>query len=251
MSQGNGAKDYLASNKSNERAFIDDLRASKTSYDAFRVLKNVTVHFGYLKFIVMHLPDSRESKLADVAIVTNWDPELIKAYDANDLLADSPITRHFGVSTFPLSWDVSTASKERTADRQSLVSSLFSDFGMERGLYVCVSDHNGKRGLLGLAGNREGPTSEEIKTLLYVASYAYEVLTGLDEMIHPSRPNLSDREIECLYWTASGKTSSEVAGILDLSENTVNHYLSSAAHKLDTVNKAHTVAKALRLGILR
>ena len=61
---------------------------------------------------------------------------------------------------------------------------------------------------------------------------------------------LTKREYECLYWTAAGKTSAEIGTILSLSEHTVNNYLMAACHKLDSVNRAHAVAKAIRQGII-
>lgn len=61
---------------------------------------------------------------------------------------------------------------------------------------------------------------------------------------------LSRKELECLRWAADGKTSSEIAIITGLSEHTVNHYLIFACNKLNAVNRAHAVAKAIRAGII-
>lgn len=61
---------------------------------------------------------------------------------------------------------------------------------------------------------------------------------------------LSKREIECLYWTAAGKTSAEIATILDLSEHTINNYLVAVCQKLNSVNRTHAVAKAMREGLI-
>ena len=61
---------------------------------------------------------------------------------------------------------------------------------------------------------------------------------------------LAPREIDCLRWSAAGKTSGEIAAILGVSENTVNSYLAAAAQKLNAVNRVQTVAQAIRLGLL-
>jgi DNA-binding CsgD family transcriptional regulator len=65
-----------------------------------------------------------------------------------------------------------------------------------------------------------------------------------------SRPLLSRRERECLQWTAAGKTTWEIAGILAISPNTIDGYISSAAEKLDAVNRTQAVAEALRRGFI-
>jgi DNA-binding CsgD family transcriptional regulator len=61
---------------------------------------------------------------------------------------------------------------------------------------------------------------------------------------------VSERERQCLLWSARGKTSFEIAKILSLSEHTVNHYLTNATNKLDASNRAHAIVKAIRLGIV-
>lgn len=61
---------------------------------------------------------------------------------------------------------------------------------------------------------------------------------------------ISDRERDCLFWTAEGKTSEEIAIILGISTHTVNHYLTSATRKLDAANRTHAVTRAIRFGII-
>lgn len=92
-----------------------------------------------------------------------------------------------------------------------------------------------------------------------------ELMRAVDKLLHlpllritaqaanrRTRPGqqLSARERECLTWTAEGKTSEEIAIILHLSAHTVNHYLKSAATKLNAVNRLQAVARAIRLGLL-
>jgi LuxR family transcriptional regulator, quorum-sensing system regulator BjaR1 len=86
--------------------------------------------------------------------------------------------------------------------------------------------------------------------LSFVANLLYERCAAIRTPLAETDHNLSARERECLVWTSSGKTSSEIAAILGLSEHTVNHYLSAACQKLGAVNRAHAVAKAIRAGLL-
>jgi DNA-binding CsgD family transcriptional regulator len=64
------------------------------------------------------------------------------------------------------------------------------------------------------------------------------------------KPLLSRRERECLQWTAAGKTTWEIAAILDISQNTVDGYIATAAKKLAAVNRTQAVAEAIRRGII-
>jgi len=64
------------------------------------------------------------------------------------------------------------------------------------------------------------------------------------------RTPLTGRELECLEWVSHGKTSWEIAVILELSERTINFHLGNACQKLGVYGRQHAVAKALKLGIL-
>jgi DNA-binding CsgD family transcriptional regulator len=66
----------------------------------------------------------------------------------------------------------------------------------------------------------------------------------------PTADPLSERERECLFWVAEGKTTEEVALIVGVSANTANRYISQAIQKLAAANRAKAVATAIRRGIL-
>jgi len=61
---------------------------------------------------------------------------------------------------------------------------------------------------------------------------------------------LSDRERECLFWVAEGKTTDEIAVILGVSSNTVNSYITHAIQKFSASNRSMAIATAIRSGIL-
>lgn len=61
---------------------------------------------------------------------------------------------------------------------------------------------------------------------------------------------LTQREIECLTWTARGKTSWEISVILGVSESTATFHLRNAVIKLQASNRTHAVAKALQSGLI-
>ena len=61
---------------------------------------------------------------------------------------------------------------------------------------------------------------------------------------------LTSRESECLHWMAAGKTSSEIAIVLSISESTVNFHLKNILVKLNASNRVHAVAKALSRSLI-
>ncbi|MGQ3890133.1 helix-turn-helix transcriptional regulator [Legionella sp. CNM-1927-20] len=62
--------------------------------------------------------------------------------------------------------------------------------------------------------------------------------------------SLTQREIDILFWAANGKTSSETALILNISQATVNDYRKSSIKKLNCSNITHAVFEAIKLGYL-
>ncbi|MEQ6378418.1 LuxR C-terminal-related transcriptional regulator [Bacillaceae bacterium S4-13-56] len=61
---------------------------------------------------------------------------------------------------------------------------------------------------------------------------------------------LSKRELEVMKKISWGDGTKEMAEAMDISEYTVKQYVKSAIKKLDTNNRAHTVAKLMRMGVL-
>lgn len=61
---------------------------------------------------------------------------------------------------------------------------------------------------------------------------------------------LSPRERECLAWAAQGKTSEDIALILDIHANAANTAIASAIEKLHARNRVEAVATAIRTGVL-
>ena len=56
---------------------------------------------------------------------------------------------------------------------------------------------------------------------------------------------VSARELDCLKWTAAGKTAWEASVILGISERTVRFHLNAAREKLDCATTTQAVAKAI------
>ena len=63
--------------------------------------------------------------------------------------------------------------------------------------------------------------------------------------------SLSLRQVECLRRIANGETSMEIARALHLSPHTVDHYIGEACDRLGARTRAHAVALALALRLIR
>jgi LuxR family transcriptional regulator, quorum-sensing system regulator BjaR1 len=226
------------------------VRRCETAYDIFRLLRSISAAFGYSHFQTIDLPLTSPFSLSALSVVSNWPPELVNAYDANRLLEDSAVIQTLMQSTEPIVWQIEKINENRTRERRALAVELFREFGLINGVYFSVHTAQRTRGAVSFAGNRPDPSTGELMELSFLSSLIYERLKSFALATTAVEKALSPREKQCLQWTAAGKTSLEIALILELSEHTVNHYLSTVCQKLDAHNRAHMVSKAMRMGLL-
>jgi len=89
------------------------------------------------------------------------------------------------------------------------------------------------------------------RDLVWVAIHTHEAFLGLAEDAgEEGRVRLTDRERDCLLWTARGKTAWEVGQILTISEETVLFHLKNVTRKLGVFSKHHAVVKAIVQGYI-
>lgn len=228
--------------------YSETVMQCRTAYDVLRLLKKLTLDLGYRYFSVYRLPGDPGDDFADLTLVSNWPPELVRAYDEHKLLPASPMIKALRGTTRPITWDVAGLNSNRGDGADELVISLFREYGLLSGICFPVHDARGRRGAVSFAGDREACSLNEQVQLAWLCNLIFQQADASRSEAERSLPKLTERETQCLVWTAAGKTSPEIAVILELSEHTVNHYLASSCQKLSAVNRAHAVAKALRLG---
>ncbi|MEJ1157958.1 helix-turn-helix transcriptional regulator [Prosthecomicrobium sp. N25] len=113
---------------------------------------------------------------------------------------------------------------------------------------IPIHDLHPFQGCIVIAGPAIELTAVERMALEYycVAAFKRLQVTG---RINGGRPgDLSERERRVLELTAIGKTASEIAELLEISQRTVHAHLQNASEKLNASNKTHTVVEALRYG---
>lgn len=130
------------------------------------------------------------------------------------------------------------------------------DFGLKSGITMPVHSPRGEMGILSLTVNQLPKTAHEITgaALPYIqifAGYLHEAVRRVFDLVEdPEAPKLTNREQECLRWVADGKTSWEIAHMLNVSERTVNFHLNNVMSKLDVCSRQHAVGKAAFQGLI-
>ncbi|MGK6316205.1 transcriptional regulator VisN [Neorhizobium sp. DT-125] len=88
-------------------------------------------------------------------------------------------------------------------------------------------------------------SQERLKEVGLFAAYGASFTEGADARTERDF-ELTERELECLFWIAEGKTSDEIAVILGISRNTINNYITSVMRKTATKTRSEAIAYAVR-----
>lgn len=90
-----------------------------------------------------------------------------------------------------------------------------------------------------------------MRDLVHVAHYIHQRAYELhDEKTQVDLNALTAREIEALTWCAEGHRVTDIAVLMRVGAETVKACLESARYKLQALNRAHAVAKAIQAGLI-
>lgn len=230
---------------------VREIAGLNTQFDIFRFLKRLTEAWGFKAFMVLDLSAEMASELSQCTIITSWPAELLQRYDEEGMLQRSRVMAQLKKSTTPFSVSLDfLVSGDENAPKKPVVG-LFERFDMINSVWFPVHDITTMRGAVSFSGNKTSLPTSQLAELFYISSHIFARLSEIRRLDLRVPETLNEREIDCLNWTAAGKTSAEIAEIMMLSEHTINHYLNRATKKLDTVNRTQAVAKALRVGLIK
>ncbi len=157
------------------------------------------------------------------------------------------LARHAATSALPALWLPQIAGG---APASLFLSVLPVAIPGSPGIAFPVSAESGRSGLFVFTGDDINGDRDAILVLHKSCYRIFAAVSDLKSGGPSSASAISKREIECLKLTAAGRTSEDIARILKLSVHTANQYLTSAAGKLDAVNRMQAVAKAIRQGLI-
>jgi len=188
-----------------------------------------------------------------IVISSNYPAEWRERYDSNNYVAIDPVVRHCWSESRPVSWDLLVFSEGKRGRQERKLMREAGEYGLSFGISIPVHGAGAEGGMLSLASTEGGVDSHRHDEAgLHIIAHAMHeatkrIMSKSTASCASDFDRLSPREIECLSWTAKGKTSWAIARILDVSENTVIFHLRNAIRKLEVTNRSQAVAKAIAL----
>jgi len=233
--------------------FLDSLRNAR-GIDALRDTMGrqlERVGFNRFAYLAIRIPGNPKAPFVITTYLDDWAIH----YQDNDYMNVDPVVTMAGQSMLPFEW-LSLNDKHRATKRQRLVLNEAGDFGMKGGFTVPIHGPGGAMAALSASSDVSqkefNSLWEDHKHNIHLMGLYYHVAVekSLLDSETPSLLRLTDRERECLLWTARGKTAWETSEILHISEETVVFHLKNAMRKIGVFGKHHAVVKAIMLGLI-
>ena len=159
-------------------------------------------------------------------------------------------------NTLPYFWDLQQQLKEAKSEREYQMRQDSIEYGIESGLCIPIYGPHERFANFLVAQMRGETCLTNWRTLQYdlfvMAHYYFQTIQPF--IIQPELTDkqfkLSDRERQCLIFTAQGCSVAVIAERLHLSERTINYHLQRANKCLGTANKYQSIEKALEKGLI-
>lgn len=206
-----------------------------------------TEFYGY-HMVSTHL---RRLNWDDGYVFNNVSPEFLKFYREGGYDAIDPIRPFAALRQEPFFWSQLPSLTNLTPEQKDYLIRLKA-FGVREGLSVPVFGAKGTVAVV-VAGTmtqdlRIGP--DDILDLQLVCAFVHQRYLQLCGASDHELAALTKREREVLGWIAQGKSTGVIAGILGISEHTVDTLTRRTFQKLGVNDRISAVLKAVGAGLV-
>lgn len=205
---------------------------------------------GMAWFVVTRFPHGDQPEFASNFVMGNWPADVQAAYAASDTFGFSRLIGRLKETIVPFFSSTPVFVGEGSGRDDRELAELFSRNGLVSHIAFSIHDAALQHYVVVFSGDVATLTREKIAALHLGSLELIDISSRSARPSVGTRERLSARELECLRWTAAGKSSEEIGIILNISSHTVVSYLKSAMRKLDSVNRMQAIARACRLRLL-
>jgi LuxR family transcriptional regulator, quorum-sensing system regulator BjaR1 len=238
-----------------KRAFdiVEKIENASGLDEIMSTLANAGNTFGFENFSIAGLPLPGES-IDPYIMACGWPDEWAARYRDQNYVHVDPVIRQVRRANRPFMWADAPLNTNDVAAKKVLNEA--TEFGLVEGFAVPIYTTHGFQAIVTFGAQELELNTSEQAALHLVAIYAHQAIRSL--LPNNGKENtdwkldkpLSLREIECMKWTAAGKTAYEISVITGISDRTVEHYIASSMRKLNATNRAQAVAEALRFRVI-
>lgn len=232
------------------REFVRRVTGAKDAAELGDALSEISATMGFDYFALTHHVDIVRSPQSAIR-VTNYPACWAEYYDENALGVSDPVHRASHVTSVGFSWaELGHMIPLTPSDRRMLERGRAEGIG--DGFTIPANVPGEARGSCSFANPVGRPIEADMFPLAQlVGAFAFEGARRMWSMRsaaggHP--PVLTDRQRDCVFWVARGKTDWEIGGILGVTEETVTMHLKHARERYGVQKRTLLVIHALYEG---
>lgn len=173
-----------------------------------------------------------------------------KRYQSRNYQCIDPTINHGARTQTPLIWNEEIFRGEREFWEEA------RGYGLRYGWSQSSVGPLSLRGMLTLS-RRHGPlTASELNAhgykLVWLTQVVHQCMSKLlsARLLPEADVDISLREKDVLRWTAEGRSSLEIAELLNITERTVNFHVANILKKMNCTNRTAAAVRATLLGLL-
>ncbi len=235
--------------------------ADRDGHDSLEAWRDQLFQFGAThgyRYAALALFPNHDTpiELRDARVHTNMPDEFLRRYHDEGYGEIDPIPLHCMARSAPLIWSSGTFSGER----QAQLYAEMQRFGMHSGVAMPYHGPCGEFGFLCFSGGQarawarqaRGP-HPNVGEFAYFRDVAMETFSGFlrrGSAVKHQDNEITSRELECLEWCAAGKSSWDIAHLMNCTEATVNYHFANIRRKFGASSRRMAVIKAIQLGFL-
>ncbi|WP_172970181.1 LuxR family transcriptional regulator [Erythrobacter sp. THAF29] len=177
----------------------------------------------------------------------------VRLYDEDpDFRRHDPIADYVIQAGRPMTWQEALSARALTPEQQEFAEAM-TEHGLIHGMAAPIYGPHGREAYVTFSWDRP-PAEGDEELIEELTAYATKLHRQIVLMIEPAvgeRPAFSRREREVLIWIARGKSNSDIATILGVSDATVSTYVSRIFRKLGVHNRMAATLMGLKHGLVR
>lgn len=221
----------------------DDLRAEMDKF----ARQSGFEHFVYALTI------SAPSLKVQHHIINGFPTKWHERYVAREYFKIDPVVHFAQSSSLPAIWSDQKFHDCKSREFWDEARAL----GLETGMSFAVHGQPGLTGILSLSRDQalDLPASEMAALIGRAQMFAvmvHDAVVRIDlpKLLPEQSLAMTPRELECLKWSADGKTAWEIGQILSITERTVVFHMNNVVQKLGASNKIQAIVRAVSLKLV-
>ena len=228
---------------------IDDIESQETVESTISIFSDFVGQYGFSSVVFGQMVNPVLVKEKGNNIFeTTWPEEWLAKWWSKDYILNDPIAKFTIQTRRPFSWKQAYNHANKVGQK---ILNEGRNFDLNDGLAFPIKTGLGPIGCVSLSAEKLDLSPKDIVLMEMISIHAYmhiEQLSGLSKKYRIF--HLTEREIEILHYVAEGKTNWEIGKILNLSPFSVKDHLHNIANTLNSSNRAHSVALAIRHGLI-